>query len=639
MNKENITDGKLIVTGSLKSETQSLQDKFAKFMKIRKDQMKYEEKLRSIEKIDRNNPEQIQKLREKFVETAKKYIGVPYAKIFHKKDDPLANSQIYLDCCALVRQVVFDMKEDLGFTLANWNQGYQFDTLPNKLTLEEMKPGDIIFYSGIYNSKWMKPQKHDIVHVEIYLGGPTKEQSIGSRWNKGTIQIFDSFKFQSKMYHDVKHHFRSVETWLKGVCQSFCEEHEWKDPRVNWIPDKHSIFNEEEAESASKKDDPNQDYSKVFYVEPGNNERLIRELMIKRGFLELHKAYLFSSNFRLKWVPLKQSIDYNKFVEGKHLVNHIPNNYFFNNKVKLNTLLEEINAGIQCSSITFPYQVSSFYPETYNLHVAADLVKFLNVSDKGVWILKQAETLQGKGTYIITDIRELKNLILTLNQKITFSDIAAILSNQEPLQKLDNPAVNINELAPQIKAMLVQRYIEKPLLYCNKKCEMRCYILLACANPFILLYSDGYIKTGQNDYVDPLTKKANKLKQIAPLPKKPNEDTTVLMPSFEEHLISVGVCKEKIADMKLKIKSILLMIYKTAESKLDKKFGFFELYGADFIFDEQCNPFLMKITSNPALYTDSPKLKSIIPPIIDNVITLHRSWILSSLSTILRRKH
>ena len=78
---------------------------------------------------------------------------------FHKKDDPLANSQIYLDCCALVRQVVFDMKEDLGFTLANWNQAYQFDTLPIKLTQEELKPGDIIFYSGTYNCKWMKPQK------------------------------------------------------------------------------------------------------------------------------------------------------------------------------------------------------------------------------------------------------------------------------------------------------------------------------------------------------------------------------------------------------------------------------------------------------------------------------------------------
>jgi NADH:ubiquinone oxidoreductase subunit 2 (subunit N) len=34
-----------------------------------------------------------------------------------------------------------------------------------------------------------------MVHVEIFTGGETGEQSIGARWQKGVVQFFDSYKF------------------------------------------------------------------------------------------------------------------------------------------------------------------------------------------------------------------------------------------------------------------------------------------------------------------------------------------------------------------------------------------------------------------------------------------------------------
>ena len=75
------------------------------------------------------------------------------------------------------------MKDDLGFEIDVWNQAYQFDTLPINLKFEELQPGDLIFYSAtFYEDKKFKKQKHDMVHVEIFLGGETGEQSIGSRW-------------------------------------------------------------------------------------------------------------------------------------------------------------------------------------------------------------------------------------------------------------------------------------------------------------------------------------------------------------------------------------------------------------------------------------------------------------------------
>ena len=62
------------------------------------------------------------------------------------------------------------------------------------------------------------------------MGGPHGlggEQTIGARIAKGVIQQFDTYQFVSKSYYDIKYYFRSLDTWLDGVCRSFCKEHPW----------------------------------------------------------------------------------------------------------------------------------------------------------------------------------------------------------------------------------------------------------------------------------------------------------------------------------------------------------------------------------------------------------------------------
>ena len=68
-----------------------------------------------------------------------------------------------------------------------------------------------------------------MVHVEIFVGGETGKQSIGARRKSGVVQLFDSFKFESKRFYNTKHHFRSIDTWLDGICKSWCQEHEWRN--------------------------------------------------------------------------------------------------------------------------------------------------------------------------------------------------------------------------------------------------------------------------------------------------------------------------------------------------------------------------------------------------------------------------
>ena len=98
-----------------------------------------------------------------------------------------------------------------------------------------MRPGDLVFVSGVYYrekgvlgcealSVWVlyhhlpaaKKQRHNMVHVEIWMGEGHK--CLGARWQKRFVEVHDSYQFVSKSYHSMTYHFKSIDTWLKGVC-------------------------------------------------------------------------------------------------------------------------------------------------------------------------------------------------------------------------------------------------------------------------------------------------------------------------------------------------------------------------------------------------------------------------------------
>ncbi len=56
-----------------------------------------------------------------------------------------------------------------------------------------------------------------MVHVEIFLGGNSGEETVGSRDRFGMVEINHSYKFTSDNYYDIKYHFKSIDTWLKGI--------------------------------------------------------------------------------------------------------------------------------------------------------------------------------------------------------------------------------------------------------------------------------------------------------------------------------------------------------------------------------------------------------------------------------------
>ncbi|XP_064424002.1 uncharacterized protein TTLL10 [Latimeria chalumnae] len=240
--------------GRKENENQSIQEAFLKFRKRRQEERIKQKCLKENIHLQLKDPDQRWWLRMKFLEQAKSYIGVPYAKKYHEPGTPEYESPLFLDCCGLIRKVMRDLKDDFGFVIGPGNQAYQYDMLPLVLTSEEeMKPGDLVFISGTYFSPKRKRQIHDMVHVEIWLGDG--ERSLGARWQQGKVQAFQSYKFVSTSYGEMKYHFKSIETWLQGICTSHCSKHKW-NPQLQ-LPGNKSIFylEEEQVEPAEEEID------------------------------------------------------------------------------------------------------------------------------------------------------------------------------------------------------------------------------------------------------------------------------------------------------------------------------------------------------------------------------------------------
>jgi len=241
-----------------KNSTPNLQDSFQRFQKLKIGQLKQQKKLKKAQRKqrqkDRAKPQNMWNLRMRFLYELKKYLGVPYAKRYFKPGEPEYESKIFLDCCGLVRRVLWNLQFLFGFRIGPWNQAYMFDTLPIDIENErDMKPGDLVFISGVYNEGVkFKNSPHNMKHIEVWLGKGQK--TIGSRWQRGTVSIFDSYKFESKTYSNMTYHFKSIDTWLKGFCRSVCPEHPWKlSKRPVALSDK-SVFAKNKSEKKNSTD-------------------------------------------------------------------------------------------------------------------------------------------------------------------------------------------------------------------------------------------------------------------------------------------------------------------------------------------------------------------------------------------------
>ncbi len=567
----------------------SMQERFAQF---RKKKLAEARMRKYVARRGKRTPAAKAALRRKFLRQVESYLGVPYAQKYHPEGTPDHDAPLFLDCCALVRRAVNDLQEDFGFRLGRWNQNYQFSTLssgspagrceradapqapdarahvcptsdPAAKTFEELVPGDLIFWEATYFSDKARKQRLSLVHVEVFTGkGPQGEGTIGARWQKGHVQHFDTFRFESKSYHSIKYHFRSVDRWLDGVCKC-APAHKgwWVDSTSTMAVNKYSMFNADARtdddfcdEGAGDVDDDGAVAApvarrKAFYVGKSNGWKMVRDALGDRGWVQIPFDESFSTKFDFRWVERRSQIDWlahragedeqddataaaaaggeeEKTAEAvaatnttaarrrrgirqankgpRQLVNHIANN----NVITVKTGLLNVLRDVEDDAV----RAAARFPETYDLSIASDRLKFLAAT-------RPPPTPEDEDDYVDSDdevavAEHAAAMWIVKPAAMNRGRGIKVLRDVGPLRRellggadvdgdgSDSMGIDTWRGGNKCDA-LAQRYIARPLLVRGtRKFDVRAYCLVSrCdAGNLRAFFHEGYARVGLVDY-------------------------------------------------------------------------------------------------------------------------------------------
>lgn len=161
--------------------------------------------------------------------------------------------------------------------------------------------------------------------------------------------------------------------------------------------------------------------------------------------------------------------------------------------------------------------------------------------------------------------------------------------------------------------MILQKYIDNPLLYQRRKFDIRCFSLVTSVNGIIkaYFYRDGYIRTSSKEYS--ATNLYNKYVHLVnDAVQKYSEDYGKYEPGNKltycelQKFFTTQYPEKKInleRDILMQVKKIVTDTIRATFHVLDskKRLNSFELFGYDFMFDDHFKPYLIEVNSNPSL--------------------------------------
>ncbi|EGR26880.1 tubulin-tyrosine ligase family protein, putative [Ichthyophthirius multifiliis] len=189
------------------------------------------------------------------------------------------------------------------------------------------------------------------------------------------------------------------------------------------------------------------------------------------------------------------------------------------------------------------------------------------------------------------------------------------------------------------KKFVIQKYIEQPLLIKERKFDIRIWVMVVDNkqnekknnnqnNLQIYIFKEGYIRTSSEKYQ---TQQLNDL--IIHLTNNAVQKTDQRYSRFEqgnqlsydqlEQVAGINFRKEILG----KIKEIICFSIDAVKNKISGinnnfKGNQFEIFGYDFIIDQQLNPWLIEVNTNPCIEESSLLLKQLIPRMIDDAFKI-----------------
>ena len=386
---------------------------------------------------------------------------------------------------------------------------------------------------------------------------------------------------------------------------------------------------------------------KYYYrILPGNNSKLVEKCLLTRPNWEKTSEPENLITCNLIWTELSHEmnfsihgeIDYSQVVNHFEFHNEISNkkNLFINllryceyNRINLFSFYpltiilyfkkefyaEQIE-GFKQIYLDLPNMIEGTVKEkdekSYTDYFRANLVKRVgnvqkiiipksNYIGRNTWLLKRTNLNRGRQIKIFSDLR------LILNE--------------------------IEESKTKCNHLIIQKYIEAPALYNNRKFDIRIWVLFtyisrsynvdvyvfkeghlkACSEPFSLSSDDLYVHL-TNYSVQKYNRNFSKM-EIG------NE---ISFKTFQEELDKKNANKNFKKDIFPKITKIIAISANSCKNKINilNRNNCFEIFGYDFILDQYYEPFLLEVNTNPGLEESSPLIKMLVPRMIDDAFRL-----------------
>jgi hypothetical protein len=393
----------------------------------------------------------------------------------------------------------------------------------------------------------------------------------------------------------------------------------------------------------------NSTYNYLYNILPGNNGKLVEKVLKTRDNWDAVDSSQ-SQCANLIWTPLSCQINYTQhsLSEITQYVNH----FEFHNELtnKANTF---INLFRYCEFNDI--DLFSFYPLTIILSSNQDYLQTqiegfkkcyqdipnlinndeenINSIDKCyinyffVNLSKKIGTTQKmkipKSFFVGKNLWVLKRTNLNRGRQMK------VLSNVDDIIK----EINLMFEEKKPNNLIIQKYLEAPLLYNERKFDIRIWVLFTYVEKDskydVYVFKEGHLKAccdlfnidSDNLFIHLTNYSVQKHNKNFSKVEIGNEISFQL---FQQELNRQNSGKNFKKDIFPEIVKIIGISANAVKNKINimNRKKCFEIFGYDFILDINCQPFLLEINTNPGLEESSPLIKMLVPRMIDDALRL-----------------
>ena len=405
--------------------------------------------------------------------------------------------------------------------------------------------------------------------------------------------------------------------------------------------DKDGYENNNEIKKRNKKrmdklKDFIKEYNKyiVNYEEIGNyymDEKYQKEIM-KRNIKELYEKKIIKKK-------KKEEITNNNII-NKNNINNNKNDIILYNDYFCDTKLIEKVKKINKDKDGNYYYVDEKINENIGKNTLIEIPSTHN-SGNNLWIIKPINLNRGMCIKIVNSIEKIEETINKFKDGVKFTYTKEENKNELRNIILENMSNDI-EITEEDEKMefkdklyycnriIIQKYIERPLLYKKRKCDIRIWVLLTQLM-HVYVFKEGHLKTCSVEYdLDSknlfshitnysFQKHNNNFQKFEKGNEVPfHEFQKFIDDNYPEKNYKLNI------DLMEKIKEIIYITMRSVKHKINKnnRNYQFEIFGYDFMLDENFNVFLIEINTNPGLEESSPWIKVIVPRMLDDALRL-----------------